>query len=41
VNQGLPLGASWPWALPHQKIAYGKETAEQIISEFELWESAR
>jgi hypothetical protein len=40
VEQGLPLGASWPWALPQQRIAYGKETSEQILAEFELWASA-
>ncbi len=40
VKQGLPLGESWPWALPNQRIAYGKETAEQILAEFERWESA-
>lgn len=40
VKQGLPLGANWPWALPHQTLLYGKETAEQVIAEFDRWESA-
>lgn len=40
VKQGLPLGESWPWALPHQRIAYGKETAETILAEFDRWASA-
>ncbi len=39
VKQGLPLGASWPWALEHQRIAYGRETAESVIEEFERWAS--
>jgi hypothetical protein len=40
VKQGLPLGESWPWARPHQRIAYGKETAGQIVAEFDRWASA-
>jgi len=40
VKQGLPLGESWPWALPNQRIAYGKETAETILAEFDRWASA-
>lgn len=40
VKQGLPLGESWPWALPTQRIAYGKETASQIVEEFDRWGSA-
>jgi hypothetical protein len=35
VQQGLPLGGSWPWATPQQKICYGETTTEQIITEFE------
>lgn len=37
VKQGLPLGATWPWAKPQQKIVYGPTTAQQIIDEFEAW----
>lgn len=40
VKQGLPLGANWPWALPHQTLLYGKETAEQIVAEFDRWSTA-
>jgi hypothetical protein len=40
VKQGLPLGESWPWALPGQRIAYGKESTESIIAEFDRWASA-
>ena len=40
VKQGLPLGASWPWALPNQRLAYRKETAGQIVAEFDRWVSA-
>jgi hypothetical protein len=37
VKQGLPLGATWPWAREQQKLVYGKETADTIIEEFEAW----
>lgn len=37
VRQGLPLGATWPWAKPQQKIVYGPTTAKQLIAEFEAW----
>lgn len=37
VKQGLPLGETWPWASPGQKIVYGPTSAEQIIAEFESW----
>lgn len=37
VKQGLPLGETWPWATPRQKIVYGPTSAEQIIAEFESW----
>lgn len=37
VKQGLPLGESWPWAGPQQRIVYGKEDAEVITREFENW----
>lgn len=40
VKQGLPLGVNWPWALPHQTLLYGKETADQVIAEFDRWASA-
>lgn len=40
VKQGLPLGANWPWAFSHQTLLYGKETAEQVIAEFDRWVSA-
>ncbi len=40
VRQGLPLGSSWPWARPGQKLVYGPTTAEQIIKEFEDWKSS-
>ena len=35
VKQGLPLGATWPWARPEQKLCYGPYGAAQIIEEFE------
>lgn len=41
VEQGLPLGGTWPWAREQQKICYGKETAETIIEEFEEWRKFR
>lgn len=37
VKQGLPIGATWPWASAGQKIAYGAPSAEQIIAEFDSW----
>ena len=37
VAQGLPWGASWPWATPHQRIVYERSTADVIIREFEAW----
>jgi hypothetical protein len=40
VQQGLPLGSNWPWALPSQTISYGKEVSETILTEFDRWESA-
>lgn len=40
VKQGLPLGASWPWSKPQQKICYGRENAASIISEFEEWRTS-
>lgn len=39
VKQGLPLGAAWPWAMADQRIAYGRESAESVIAEFERWAS--
>lgn len=39
VQQGLPLGSSWPWALAQQKIVYGKETSDTMIREFDEWVS--
>lgn len=40
VKQGLPLGETWPWAVPGQKICYGRTTVEQIVAEFESWAGA-
>lgn len=40
VKQGLPLGETWPWALPGQKIVYGPTTSKQIVGEFEQWAAA-
>lgn len=40
VKQGLPLGETWPWAKPGQRIVYGQPSAEQIVAEFESWASA-
>ena len=40
VKQGLPLGATWPWALSQQKIVYKAATADTIIEEFEAWATA-
>ena len=37
VKQGLPLGKSWPWATEHQRIAYGRETPESVLAEFDRW----
>ena len=39
VRQGLPLGASWPWALPEQRLIYGPTSRDQIVQEFETWVS--
>jgi hypothetical protein len=41
VKQGLPLGETWQWAKPGQKIAYGPTTEEQVIGEFDAWAAAR
>lgn len=41
VQQGLPLGESWPWAGPQQKLCYGKETVDQMIAEFDEWASGQ
>jgi len=40
VEQGLTLGASWPWAGPQQRICYGETTAEEMIAEFEEWRTS-
>jgi len=40
VKQGLPLGESWPWAGPQQRLVYGQPTTEQIMEEFRAWVSA-
>lgn len=40
VEQGLPLGKSWPWAGVNQKICYGVPTSKQIINEFEEWRTS-
>lgn len=40
VREGLPLGASWPWAGPQQRIVYGETNAEQIIEHFEEWRAS-
>ena len=37
IDQGLPLGASWPWATPEQRIVYGKPSAESMIAAFDAW----
>lgn len=37
VKQGLPLGTTWPWAKPGQKLVYGPTSADQIIAEFDQW----
>ena len=40
VDQGLPLGETWPWAARgNQKIVYAASTADNIIEEFEKWVS--
>ena len=41
VEQGLPLGESWPWARAQQKLCYGKETLGSIIAEFDSWRKFR
>lgn len=40
VKQGLPLGQTWPWARPGQKIAYGPTTEAQVVAEFDAWAQA-
>lgn len=40
VQQGLPLGETWPWARRGQKLVYGQPSAEQIIEEFKEWATA-
>jgi len=35
VEQGLPLGETWPWARKNQRLVYGKANAMKIIQEFE------
>lgn len=39
-EQGLPWGATWPWATPQQRIVYERSTSEVIIREFEAWAGA-
>lgn len=39
VKQGLPRGANWPWALPNQRLLYGRTAAAEIIEAFEAWRS--
>lgn len=39
VKQGLPLGETWPWASPGQRLVYGVPSSEQIVAEFENWRS--
>ena len=40
VRQGLPLGESWPWAGPKQKIVYKPATFEALKEAFDDWASA-
>lgn len=40
VEQGLPIGANWPWALPHQTLLYGRSGSKEIIEAFDAWASA-
>ena len=35
VDEGVPWGASWPWATPKQRIVYKRSTRDVIIEEFE------
>ena len=35
VRQGLPIGKTWGWALPCQKIVYRQPNRDVIIEEFE------
>jgi hypothetical protein len=35
VDEGVPWGASWPWATPKQRIVYRRSTRDVIIEEFE------
>jgi hypothetical protein len=37
VKQGLPLGATWPWASADQKLIYERASKDAIIGEFEAW----
>lgn len=39
VKQGLPLGETWPWAAPNQRLAYGPTTVKQVCEEFDRWAS--
>lgn len=40
VKQGLPLGETWPWAKPQQKIVYERSTFDVLKREFEEWKLA-
>jgi hypothetical protein len=37
VKQGLPLGESWPWAGPRQRLVYKPATYDVMKEEFERW----
>jgi hypothetical protein len=37
VKQGLPLGTTWPWAMPDQRLVYERATKDSIIGQFEEW----
>lgn len=40
VDQGLPLGETWPWANAKQRVVYRRSTCEAVLEEIQRWESA-
>lgn len=39
VDQGLPLGENWPWAMPQQRLIYRNATFDVMREEFDKWAS--
>lgn len=40
VKQGLPLGDTWPWASPGQRLIYKPATFDVMREEFDAWAGA-